>query len=67
MFWITDRRPVVDPNRRDGWGEIISFECDSLSDIPNLPANDGKNQGYTVLVLENSTIHKLGTTGWRQI
>ena len=72
-IWINDRRGVPDSYRTGGSGEIVNYECDTLADISNLPPPNGKNMGSTVLVLENATVHKLGSNpaaginGWRQI
>jgi hypothetical protein len=51
----------------------VRYGADSLSDIATLPAYNGKNQGSSVMVLEDGSFHKLGTipsrgiNGWVRI
>ena len=72
-FWITNRRDISDDNRTRGGGEIISYEADTMADLNSLPMPNGQNQGSSCFILQNSTVHKLGTiptagiNGWVQI
>ena len=64
---------VRDPNR-PGWeGVITPYQADRLTDLQKLPWPDGTNDGSSCIVLEDSSLHKLGTDpsvgvhGWSRL
>ena len=63
-FWIEERKPVIDPNRPGGKGEIIKFGCDTPADISILPGPNPKITGSTCLVSAPAELWKLGADAW---
>ena len=72
-IWIEDRKDSADSNGNRGSRTMISYGADSVADLSSLPPPNGSNEGSSCFVLENSSIHILGSNpsvgvnGWRQI
>ena len=70
---IVGRDEIVDSNRTDGQGVMIRYQADYVTDINKLPRPNGENEGSSVIVLENSSVHLLGTdasvgiNGWVEL
>jgi hypothetical protein len=73
-IWISGNSTEVRDQNRENWTGIITpYGADTMGDLQQLPVCDGTNQGSSCFVLENGTLHILGTdpnmgiNGWRQI
>jgi len=67
MVYMKKRESVVDPARPNGWGNIVEYIVDDISDISKLPGASSGEQGSTAFVISTAVVYMLGSNGWVQI